>query len=137
MKHTLVKRLPFLLIILVALLLTSCQQVADKRAEFCDTLHDVGTLATDFKSAKVDDPVDKYTAKMDALREKKKKLDRLAKIAPGQLLDKLSTATDEISQALGAISGKTLGPAAEKINAAGVKLEAVYLQLDDAVCAPK
>lgn len=139
MKQNLLKRYSLLSIIFVVLLLllAGCQQVSDARTEFCDTVHDVGTLATDFKSAKVDQPVDEFKAKVDTLRAKKKTLDRLAKLAPGPVLEKLTTAIDEVAQAVGTVSGNTLGPAADKINAAGAKLESIYLELDDAVCAGK
>jgi len=36
--------------------LSGCQQVSDTRAEFCQALRDVGTAATDLKSAKLDRP---------------------------------------------------------------------------------
>ena len=137
MKQNRLKRYSLLLIIFVVLLLVGCQRVSDARTEFCDTLHDVGALATDFKSVKVDEPVDEFGEKVDTLRAKKKTLDRLAELAPGPVLEKLATAVDEVAQAAGAISGKTLGPAADKINAAGAELESIYLELDDAMCAEK
>ena len=137
MKKNLLKRYSLLLIILVGLMLSGCQRVSDTRTEFCDSLQDVGALATDFKSAKVDEPVDELGAKVDTLRAKKKTLDRLAELAPGPVLEKLATTVDEVAQAVDAVSGKTLGPAVDKINAVGTELESIYLELDDAVCAGK
>jgi len=138
MKQNLLKRYSLLLIILLPLMLAGCQRVSDTRTEFCDSLRDVGTSATDFKNVTVNDSVDELRAKVDTLRAKKKTLDRLAELAPGPALGKLTTAVDEVVQALDSVSsGETLGPAVDKINAAGAQLESIYLELDDAVCAAK
>ncbi len=57
-----------LLIILFVLMLTGCQRVGDARTEFCESLDDVGALATDFKSARVEEPVDEFRAKVETFR---------------------------------------------------------------------
>ncbi len=131
------KRIFMLLLTLLFLLLIGCQQVSDARTEFCDNLREVGRLATDFKNAKVDDPVADFRTKVETLQNRKQTLDRLAKLTNVPALDKLSTATDSVAQAVGNVSGNTLGPAAEKINAAGTELETIYLSLNDAVCVAK
>jgi len=137
MKLNLLKRHSLLLIVLLVLMLVGCQRISDARTDFCDTLGDVGALATDFKSVKVDEPVDEFKAKVDTARAKLEALDQLAELAPGPVLDKLVATVDEVAQTADTASGKTLGPAAEKINAAGATLESVYLELDDAICAGK
>lgn len=131
------RRFSMLFIVILLIFLIGCQRVSDARAEFCDNLREVGTLATDFKSAKVDDPVADFRTKVETLQNRKQTLDRLAKLTNVPALDKLSTATDNIAQAVGNVSGNTLGPAAEKINAAGTELETIYLNLNDAVCVAK
>ena len=50
-------------LVLLGLALTGCQQVSNTRAEFCQTLRDVGTSATELKSAKIDQPVDQVKAR--------------------------------------------------------------------------
>lgn len=137
MKLNLLKRYSFLLLMLLVLTLAGCQRISDARTEFCDALGDVGAMATDFKNVKVDDPVDEFKAKVDTLRAKMETLDQLAELAPGPVLDKLMASVDEVTEAADAASGQTLGPAAEKINAAGAALESIYLKLDDAICAAK
>ena len=131
------KRTFLLLIALLLIFITGCQRVSDARAEFCDNLREVGTLATEFKNAKVTDPVADFRTKVETLQNRKQTLDRLARLTNVPALDKLSTATDNVAAAVGTVSGNTLGPAAEKINAAGTELETIYLNLDEAVCAAK
>ena len=126
-----------LLIILFVLMLTGCQRVGDARTEFCESLDDVGALATDFKSARVEEPVDEFRAKVETLQDTKETLDRLAELVPGPALGKLTSIIDEVTQSLDTASGKTLGPAVDKIHAAGAGLESIYLELDDALCAEK
>ena len=137
MKKVMLKHYSFLLIVFIVLLLTGCERVSDARAEFCDTLQDVGSLAADFKSAKVDDPVDELASKVDKLQDKKKNLDRLAEVSPGPALDKVSSAIDNVAQAVASVSGNTIGPVVDKIQAAGGELESAYQELDEAVCGEK
>lgn len=137
MNTRFVRRALPLFMLLVVLLLVACQRVADTREEFCSTLSDVGALAVEFKSVKVDQPVDELRTKVETLQEKKENLDRLARLSPGPVLDKVATAADEVGQAVGEVSGNTLGPAAERIQTAGGNLESAYLEIDDAFCAEK
>ena len=137
MKLNLLKRYSLLLIVLLVLMLVGCQRVSDARTELGDALAAIAALATDFKSVKVDEPVDEFKAKVETLQAKLETLDRLAELVPGPVLDKLVTTVDEVVQAADTASGKTLGPAAETINAAGAGLESIYLELDDAICAEK
>lgn len=132
------KKIKYLTIILLGLLiLVGCQKVSETRTEFCSSLREVGTLAVELKDVKVDQPVDEVRTKVESLQQKKKNLERLAKITPIEGLDKLVTAIDAVSQAVAEVSGNTLGPAAEKINAAGVALENTYNELNSAVCEAK
>lgn len=137
MKLNLLKRYSLLLIVLLVLTLVGCQRISDARTEFCDALGDIGALATDFKNVEIDEPVDEFKSKVDTLRAKMETLDRLAELIPGPVLDKLMASVDEVVQTADSASGKTLGPAAEKINATGAALESIYLELDDAICAGK
>ena len=126
-----------IILLLLAVLLISCQQVSDARGDFCEALEGVGAQAVKFKTAKVDDPVDTFRTEIESLQQKKKTLDRLAKLTDVPALNKLSTAVDTLAQSVNQVSGNTLGPAAETINAAGTQLETAYLELDNAVCAAK
>jgi hypothetical protein len=42
-----------------------------------------------------------------------------------------------VAQVVGEVTGSTLGPIAEKISAAGDRLQQSYTELNDAVCAAK
>lgn len=137
MKQRFPKWVLYLLLVFTVLLLAGCQRVDEARTEFCGALADVGTLATEFKSAKVDQPVDEFKTKVDTLQDKKQTLERLARISPGDLLDRVTGAIDEVVEVVGSVTGNTLGPAAEKIQAAGSTLETAYLAVDEAVCAEK
>ena len=125
------------ILVLMALALAGCQQVADVRAEFCQTLHGVGTSAVELKNAKVDQPVDQIKATVDDLQQKKKNLERLAKLTPVPALDKLVAAIDSATQAASEAVGNTLGPVVQKVNAAGDQVQQTYTELNDAVCAAK
>jgi len=110
----------------IALLLIGCQRISDARTEFCDSLHEVGSLATEFKSAIVDDPADELRSKVDTLQDIKKTLDRLAKLTPVPALDKFTMAIDNVAQAVETVSGNTIGPAVDKVQAAGAEMESAY-----------
>lgn len=125
------------LLALIAILLAGCEKVSDARTEFCDSLGEVGELATDFKNAKIDDPVDEFKSKVERLQDRKKNLDRLAKLTDVPVLDKFAAAVDNVAEAVNTITGNTLGPAVDKIHTAGANLESAYQDLDDAVCAAK
>jgi hypothetical protein len=131
------KRILSLLLLLAAFFLVGCQRVSDARAEFCQTLEQVGVQAVEFKTAKVDQPVDELRARVESLQERKATLDRLARLTNIPALDTLSTAVDAVAQSVNEITGNTLGPAVETVNAAGSQLETVYLDLNDAFCAAK
>jgi hypothetical protein len=124
-------------LVLMALALAGCQPVADARTEFCQTLHDVGNSAVELKNAKVDQPVDQVKATVDGLQQKKKNLDRLAKLTPIPALDKLAAAIDGATQAVSGAVGNTLGPVVQKVNVAGDTLQQTYTELNDAVCVAK
>ena len=124
-------------LVLVVLALTGCQPVSDARAEFCQTLRDVGTAATALKSAKIDQPVDQIKATASDLQQKRTNLDRLARLTSIPSLVKLDSAVDSAVQAVNEIAGSTIGPAVTKINAAGDQLQQTYTELNDAVCAAK
>ena len=124
-------------LVLVMLALTGCQPVSDARAEFCQTLRDVGTAATELKSAKIDQPVDQIKATADSLQQKRRNLDRLARLTSIPSVVKLDSAVDSAVQAVNEIVGSTIGPAVTKINAAGDQLQETYTELNDAVCAAK
>jgi hypothetical protein len=126
-----------IILVLMALALAGCQQVADARAEFCQTLHDVGTSAVELKNAKIDQPVDQVKATVDGLQQKKKNLDRLAKLTPIPAIDKLDAAIDGATQAVSEAVGSTLGPVVQKVNAAGDTLQQTYTDLNNAVCVAK
>lgn len=125
------------IISIIFMALAGCQKVSDTRTEFCDSLRGVGTQAVEFKEAKVTDPINEWRDKVDSLQQKRRNLERLARITSIEGLDKLVAAIDTVAEAVATVSGNTLGPAAERINTAGANLEAVYLELDDAVCAAK
>jgi Sec-independent protein translocase protein TatA len=125
------------LLALIAILLAGCEKVSDARSEFCDSLGEVGELATDFKNAKIDDPVDEFKSKVERLQDRKKNLDRLAKLTDVPVLDKFAAAVDNVAEAVNTVTGNTLGPAVDKIQTAGAGLESAYQDLDDAVCAAK
>jgi hypothetical protein len=137
MKPRWLKGYLLVVIALIAILLTSCEKVSDARTEFCDTLDAVGELAVDFKTAKVDQPVDEFKEKVDRLQDRKRNLDRLAKLTDVPVLDKFAAAVDKVAEAVNSITGNTVGPAVDKVQAAGTELEAAYKDLDDAVCAAK
>ena len=137
MKKSKLKLYTLFLTVFVVLLLTGCERVGDARTEFCETLSGVGTQAAEFKSAKVDDPVDEFKGKVETLRERKERLDRVAQVAPGDRLENLSAAIEKVAEAVESVAGDTLGPAVDKIQTAGAELESAYLALDDAVCAAK
>jgi hypothetical protein len=126
-----------LVLVLMALVLAGCQPVSNARTEFCQTLHDVGTSATELKNAKIDQPVDQVKATVDGLQQKKKNLDRLAKLTPVPALDKLAAAIDGATQAVSEAVGNTLGPVVQKVNAAGDQVYQTYTNLNDAVCVAK
>ena len=119
------------------LALSGCQQVSDTRAEICQTLRDVGTAATELKSAKIDQPVDQIKTTASNLQQKRQNLDRLARLTSIPSLVKLDAAVDSAVQAVNEIAGSTIGPAVTKINAAGDQLQQTYTELNDAVCAAK
>jgi ethanolamine utilization protein EutP (predicted NTPase) len=123
--------------VMMLMALAGCQQVSDARAEFCQTLHDVGTQAAEFKAAKIDQPADQVRSKVADLQQKQKNLQRLAKLTNNPALDKLNSAVDNVSQVVGEVTTNTLGPIAEKISAAGDKLQQAYTELNDAVCVAK
>ncbi len=132
------KPIKFLVILLIGLsALVGCQKVSDTRTEFCDHLREVGVIAVDFKEVKVDQPVNEVKGKVVILQEKKQHLERLAKITPFEGLDKVVNAIDAVAEASAEISGNTIGPAAEKINATGETLEIAYNELNSAFCEAK
>lgn len=133
MKH--VKYL-FALLIMV-MVLAGCQKVSDTRLEFCNSLREVGTLSVEFKEAKVDQPVDEFRTKVESLQQRRQNLERLARITSFEGLDRLVAAIDAVALAVTEVSGNTLGPAVERINAAGAALETVYLDLNNAFCSAK
>jgi hypothetical protein len=134
----LIKKIGLLLSVVVMLaVLGGCQQVSDARAEFCQNLRDVGTQAAEFKAAKIDQPADQVRSKVTDLQQKQKNLQRLARLTNNPTLDKINTAIDNVSQAVGEVTTNTLGPIAEKISAAGDKLQQAYTELNDAACAAK
>ena len=137
MKKCPLKRYSLLLMVIVVLLLTGCERLGDARTEFCEALSGVGTQAAEFKSAKVDDPVDEFQGKVETLRERKERLDRVAEVAPGDRIENLSAAIENVAQAVESAAGDTLGPAVDRIQTAGAELESAYLALDDAVCAAR
>jgi hypothetical protein len=124
-------------LVLVMLALTGCQPVSDARAEFCQTLREVGTAATELKSAKIDQPVDQIKTTASNLQQKRQNLDRLARLTSIPSLVKLDAAVDSAVQAVSEVAGSTIGPAVTKINAAGDQLQQTYTELNDAVCAAK
>ena len=124
-------------VVMMLMALAGCQQVSDARAEFCQTLRDVGTQAAEFKAAKIDQPADQVRSKVADLQQKQKNLQRLAKLTNNPALDKLNSAIDNVSQAVGEVTSNTLGPIAEKVSAAGDKLQQAYTELNDAVCVAK
>lgn len=124
-------------LVLLVLALTGCQPVSDARAEFCQTLRDVGTSAAELKSAKIDQPVDQVKAAADSLQQKRTNLDRLARLTSIPSIVKLDAAVDAAVQAVSGVVGSTLGPAVTKINAAGDQLQQTYTEVNDAVCAAK
>jgi len=127
----------FVGLVFVALVLSGCQQVSDTRAEICQTLRDVGTAATELKSAKIDQPVDQIKTTASNLQQKRQNLDRLARLTSIPSLVKLDAAVDSAVQAVSEVAGSTIGPAVTKINAAGDQLQQTYTELNDAVCAAK
>ena len=127
----------FVGVMLIGLALPGCQPVSDARAEFCQTLRDVGTAATELKSAKIDQPVDQIKATANNLQQKRQNLDRLARLTSIPSIVKLDSAVDNAVQAVNEVAGGTLGPAVTKINAAGDQLQQTYTELNDAVCAAK
>ncbi len=124
-------------LVLAVLALTGCQPVADARAEFCQTLRDVGSAATDLKSAKIDQPVDQIKTTASNLQQKRQNLDRLARLTSIPSLVKLDAAVDNAVQAVNEAAGGTVGSAVTKINAAGDQLQQTYTELNNAVCAAK
>ncbi len=124
-------------LVLVMLALTACQPVSDARAEFCQNLRDVGTSATDLKSAKIDQPVDQIKTTASNLQQKRQNLDRLARLTSIPSLVKLDAAVDSAVQAVNETAGGTVGSAVTKINAAGDQLQQTYTELNNAVCAAK
>jgi hypothetical protein len=124
-------------LVLLGLALTGCQPVSNTRAEFCQTLGDVGTSAVELKSAKIDQPMGQIKATADSLQQKRKNLDRLARLTSIPSIVKLDSAVDSAVQAVNEVVGSTIGPAVTKINAAGDQLQQTYTELNDAVCAAK
>lgn len=124
-------------LVLLGLTLTGCQPVSDARAEFCQTLRDVGASAVELKSAKIDQPVEQVKAVADSLQQRRTNLDRLARLTSIPSIVKLDAAVDSAVQAVSEVTGSTIGPAVTKINAAGDQLQQTYTELNDAVCAAK
>ncbi len=124
-------------LVLAVLALSGCQQVSDTRAEFCQTLRDVGTAATELKSAKIDQPVDQVKTTANNLQQKRQNLDRLARLTSIPSLVKLDSAVDNAVQAVNEAVGGTVSSAVTKINAAGDQLQQTYTELNDAVCAAR
>jgi hypothetical protein len=124
-------------LVLVVLALTGCQPVSNARAEFCQTLRDVGASAVELKSAKIDQPVEQIKATAASLQQKRTNLDRLARLTSIPSIVKLDAAVDTAVQAVSEVTGSTIGPAVTKINAAGDQLQQTYTELNDAVCAGK
>ncbi len=124
-------------LVLFVLALAACQPVSDARAQFCQSLRDVGTAAVELKSAKIDQPVDQVKATANNLQQKRQNLDRLARLTSIPSIVKLDSAVDSAVQAVNEVAGGTLGPAVTKINAAGDQLQQTYTELNDAVCAAK
>ena len=124
-------------LVLLLLALVGCQPVADARVEFCQTLRDVGTSATELKSAKIDQPVDQIRTTANNLQQRRQNLDRLARLTSIPSIVKLDAAVDSAVQAVNEVAGGTLGPAVTKINAAGDQLQQTYTEVNDAVCAAK
>jgi hypothetical protein len=122
---------------LLGLALTGCQPVSNTRAEFCQALRDVETSAVELKSAKINQPVDQIKATADSLQQKRKNLDRLARLTSIPSIVKLDSAVDSAVQAVNEVVGSTIGPAVTKINAAGDQLQQTYTELNNAVCAAK
>jgi hypothetical protein len=91
----------------------------------------------ELKSASADAPADELRAKVENLQRARKTLTRLAGFTPVLAIDELNSAVDQVVQATGQVTGKTLGPAVEKISATGAKLEQVYSQVSDSGCAAK
>src|SRR5512135_2684672 len=104
-------------LVLLVLALTGCQPVSDARAEFCQTLRDVGTSAVELKSAKIDQPVDQVKTVAANLQQKRTNLDRLARLTSIPSIVKLDAAVDAAVQAVSEVAGSTVGPAVTKINA--------------------
>jgi len=133
-----VKKITMLLsVVALLVVLAGCQQVSDARAEFCDNLRGVGTQAAEFKAAKIDQPADQVRSKVADLQQKQKNLQRLARLTNNPTLDKINSAIDNVAQVVGEVTGSTLGPIAEKISAAGDRLEQTYTELNNAVCVAK
>jgi len=133
-----IKKIGLLLcVVMLLVVLAGCQQVSDARAEFCQNLRDVGTQAAEFKAAKIDQPADQVRSKVADLQQKQKNLQRLARLTNNPALDKINSAIDNVVQVVGEVTGSTLGPIAEKISAAGDRLQQSYTELNDAVCAAK
>ncbi len=124
-------------LVLAVLVLSGCQQVSDARTEFCQTLRDVGTAATELKSAKIDQPVDQIKTTANNLQQKRQNLDRLARLTSIPSLVKLDAAVDNAIQAVNEAVGGTVGSAVTKINAAGDQLQQTYTDMNNAVCAAK
>ena len=126
-----------LLLVFAVLFLAGCEKVSDARGEFCDDLQNVGEVAVDFKEAKVDEPIDEFRSKVENLQKRKRNLERLAKLIDVPALDRLIQAIDNAAEVVNTVSGNTIGPVVDKIQAAGARLEEAYLELDEAVCAAK
>jgi len=126
-----------LMLITILFSLAGCRRVADTRAEFCQTLRPVGALAVELKSINADTPADQLRAKVESLQQAKSTLERLAKLTPIPAIDELSSSIDQVVQAASQATGNTLGPAAEQIGIAGMQLDQVYAQVNDAACAAK
>ena len=127
----------FASLVLLMLVLSGCQPVSDARAEFCQTLRDVGTSAVELKSAKIDQPVDQIRATANNLQQKRQNLDRLARLTSIPSIVKLDSAVDSAVQAVNEVAGSTLGPAAAKVNSVGDQLQQTYTEVNNAVCAAK
>lgn len=133
-----VKKITMILSVVVMLgVLAGCQQVSDARAEFCDNLRGVGTQAAEFKAAKIDQPIEEVRSQVTSLQAKQRNLQRLARLTNNPNLDKINSAIDNVAQVVGEVTGSTLGPIAEKISAAGDRLEQTYTELNNAVCVAK
>jgi C4-dicarboxylate-specific signal transduction histidine kinase len=131
------KRSLLLLVVLLALALAGCQQVADARSEFCTELRDIGARAVELQAAKIDEPISKYQNTIDNLAAKRRNVARLARLTSIPAVEKLDAALDKVAQAYASVQGNVLGPAADKMTSAAAEVQQVYNDINTAVCAGK